>query len=208
MNITLDNIGKRYASKHWVFKDLNDSFLAGDRVAITGGNGSGKSTLLQTIGGIINPSKGQVIYGKKDNTIDKESAFQRINFTAPYLDVIDEFSVQELLEFHFKFRKLRTLKNSAELLEILYLKGHESKLVKNLSSGMRQRLKLGLVIHSASDVILLDEPTTNLDEKGIEWYHNQISTVPTEVTIIIASNQKQEYSFCDKIKYMNSEFIK
>jgi len=208
MKVTLGDIGKRYASAHWVFKGLSLTIHAGDRIAITGNNGSGKSTLLQIIAGLISPSVGQVQYFDQGKELDKEIALQQMYFTAPYLELIQEFSVIELLQFHFKFKPLIRTENFSTLIQALYLEGNERKWIKNLSSGMKQRLKLGLMFYSGSHLILLDEPTTNLDEQGIQWYHEHIMRLPPEAIVIVASNQKQEYIFCDKIIQMEKEFRK
>ncbi|MFY0625883.1 MAG: ATP-binding cassette domain-containing protein [Reichenbachiella sp.] len=208
MKVSLEKIGKRYTSAHWIFKGFTDQIESGSQVAITGGNGSGKSTLLHIIGGLLSPSLGEVAYIDNNEPLDQEEAIRQINFVAPYMELIEEFSVIEQLNFHFKFKTLRGVSNLNELIEVLYLQGNEHKWVKNLSSGMKQRLKLGLGIFTKSPLILLDEPTTNLDEKGISWYHENIAKLDSNTSLIIASNQKQEYAFCDKIISMKKEFSK
>ena len=61
---------------------------------------------------------------------------------------------------------------------------------------MRQRLKLGLCFYSDSEAIFLDEPTTNLDSKSIDWYRQQIELLPKDILVLVCSNREIEYEFC------------
>lgn len=199
MQVSLDNIGKKFISNQWIFRNLNLTISPTDRIVFTGHNGSGKSTLLQIIAGTVLPSEGQVIYQNDGKTLTQDQAIPIISYAAPYIELIEEFTLLELLNFHFKFKKLKGLGSIKELIERMYLTGHENKLVKYFSSGMKQRLKLALAFYSASELILLDEPTTNLDDRGSSWYLEQIQFVNSNTPIIIASNQKSEYEFCNEI---------
>ena len=207
MNIHVENLGKKYGP-NWVFRKLNTEIESGDAVAITGSNGSGKSTLLQLLSGFLLPSKGEVKYATKESGfLSAEDALFRMSVAAPYIEVIEDFTLAELLDFHFKFRRL-TLDHHEDFIQKLYLQGNEEKLIKNFSSGMKQRLKLGLAFYSKADVVFLDEPTTNLDERGYNWYLEQVEKQLNQKTFIISSNEKKEYGFCNKIIDMNSEFYK
>ncbi len=208
MRISFHDLGKKFGSAHWVVRKKSATLEPGDTVAITGNNGSGKSTLLQLLSGLLIPSAGTLEYELKNNPLTKEEALGRMNVAAPYIELIEDFTLMEFLAFHFKFRKQYGISGLEELVDILYLGGNEHKKVKNFSSGMKQRLKLGLAFYSEGDVIFLDEPTTNLDEKGIQWYLNQTEKIIGQKTFVISSNQKVEYDFCDKIINMNEELNK
>jgi len=206
MQIVLDSISKRYASQPadgWVLKNLTCHFSTGDKVAIIGNNGSGKTTLLKIIAGMVLPSGGSITYHVDDQAIPPEEIYQSLSFAAPYLELIEEFTLMEFLKFHFQFKNLKTVSNISEFITDLYFEGQEDKPIRNFSSGMKQRLKLGLCFYSSSRVILLDEPTTNLDTIGTEWYHRRIASLASDQLLIVASNQKYEYEFCNNIIDLN-----
>jgi len=195
MDITLENIGKQFNGE-FIFKNVDITFKSGGSYAITGANGSGKSTLLQVVSGYLRPSTGQINYGTE--SIEAENIFTKISYTSPYLELIEEFTLNELINFHFKFKKAKY--SHEEFLEKSYLKSAQDKYIKHFSSGMKQRLKLSLALFSHSDIMFLDEPTTNLDTQGVDWYLQTIKSINTnsDKTILIASNQRHEYEFCDK----------
>jgi ABC-type multidrug transport system ATPase subunit len=74
----------------------------------------------------------------------------------------------------------------------------KKKYIKYYSSGMKQRLKLALAFYTYSQVIMLDEPCTNLDDEGIKIYHHLIETLTLNRLVIVASNQIEEYKFCNR----------
>jgi len=191
MKITLTDLGKKY-NREWVFRHLNFEINPGDTIAITGHNGSGKSTLLKVLGGYLTPSQGKVTYGDS-----KEHIQTQFGFAAPYLNLLEEFTLKEHLAFHNKFKK--ALCSHDEMLALSNLAGAEDKLVKDFSSGMKQRLRLVLAFFYESSLLLLDEPTSNLDQDGTDWYLTMLQKVSDEQTMIIASNQPQEYAGANQI---------
>ncbi|MBU2914351.1 ABC transporter ATP-binding protein [Reichenbachiella agariperforans] len=199
MEIRLEHLSKRYSNKEWIFKDLSYTFETGERIAIIGNNGSGKSTLLRTIGGMSLPSSGHVHYLDKDTSIHEDELIRHITFASPYLELIEDFTLMEMLSFHFKFKPIRKQISHKELIRLMYFEGHENKLIKNFSSGMKQRLKLALAFHTEASVVLLDEPGSNLDQTGFNWYLQQLNALPSQTITIIASNQKEEYQSCNRI---------
>jgi len=198
MTISLDKISKRF-NREWIFRDINFETRKNSSIAIIGPNGSGKSTLLQIIAGNLLASSGNVTYSDNGTTIPDDKIYQYISFTAPYLDIIEEFTLDEFLKFHFKFKKLRSSVRIEELPEKLQLNGALHKEIKNFSTGMRQRVKLGITFFSDAPVMLLDEPTTNLDLKGLDWYYENIEIINKEKIIFVSSNSEKEYSFCREI---------
>lgn len=112
------------------------------------------------------------------------------------MEVPEEFTLREVIEFHFKFKIPFQNLTEKEIIEILYLENHQHKAVSQFSSGMKQRLKLGLAVLSDVPLILLDEPTSNLDKKGVSWYSELINNFCAERTIIVCSNEPREYDFC------------
>lgn len=199
MIITVEHLGKKY-NREWIFKKLNYRFETSVPVAITGGNGSGKSTFLQIISGFLPPTEGGIRFEENGKVISNERYFDQLDICSPYLELIEEFTLNEFLKFHFKFKKLRTDMRHESFLQKTYLEDSAQKQIKYFSSGMKQRLKLGLAFFSESPICLLDEPTSNLDAAGIDWYHKNIETIISRKLLIVSSNQIQEYSFCkDKL---------
>ncbi|MBM3400790.1 MAG: ATP-binding cassette domain-containing protein [Bacteroidetes bacterium] len=195
MKINLDHIGRRF-NQEWIFKDVNYVFESGKSYAILGSNGAGKSTILQVISGSLSSTTGSISYFKNDILLDADSVFKYLSLVAPYLDLIEEFTLMELIDFHFSFKNYKKGLNRDYLIELMGLKRSESKAIKNFSSGMKQRVKLALAFCSDTEMILLDEPASNLDKQGIEWYLTLVEKYCSDRILIICSNQLQEYSFC------------
>jgi ABC-type multidrug transport system ATPase subunit len=198
VTINLANIGKKYRNE-WIFRHTNLSFSAKESYTFVGPNGSGKSTLLQVIAGSLPQSEGQITYTSDSQVISVDDIYRQIVIAAPYLELIEEFTLLEMVEFHRKFKPFKNQISPAQLLELIQLDSHKNKPVKNFSSGMKQRLKLGLAFYSDCPIILLDEPTSNLDAQASEWYLNQVEAHTHERLLIICSNQPSEYGFCRNI---------
>ncbi len=195
-------LGKRF-NREWIFRDLSHQFIAGNTYAIIGPNGSGKSTLLQVLWGQVPASAGIVQYQINGHPMAMEDIYQSVSIATPYLDLIEEFTLVEMLAFHFKMRKPRAGFATKDLARIFELDHAKDKLIGHFSSGMRQRLKLGLAIYTQASFIFLDEPFTNLDEKAIKWYENQLQQLKDTV-VFIASNDPREYENShEKIKLSN-----
>lgn len=203
MQVELIDIGKRF-NKQWIFKGINHTFLSNSATALTGNNGSGKSTLLQLIYNFQTFSKGTISYTFNKELLAEEALLGKMVLAAPYLDLPEEFTLNEMLAFHFKLLPLRIGSNLNEILLQSGLQGNEHKFIKHFSSGMKQRLKLILALYSDTPLLLLDEPCTNLDEKGIAWYREIIKAQFEKRTIIIASNQTLEYDFCTEVLNVTS----
>jgi ABC-type multidrug transport system ATPase subunit len=198
LNISLNNTGKRF-NREWIFRKLDYRFLQGKSYAITGTNGSGKSTLLQIITGATLHSEGTIEYSSaQPNEIAvPENAYKKIAIAAPYLDLVEEMTATEFLTFHSSFKPLIT--SFTEILSRVGLQKAADKQIRYYSSGMKQRLKLAQAFFSQTSVLLLDEPTTNLDEEGIEVYKNLWAQHTANRLVIVSSNDKTEYENCNEV---------
>lgn len=196
MKIDLVGLGKRY-NYEWIFRGLDYQFLPNTSYAILGHNGSGKSTLLNVLSGYLSPSEGTITHTLPHEPVTPDTLYRYLSFTAPYLELIEEFTLQELVQYHTRFRKMRT-SSPQDLIQRLYLQQATTKYIKDFSSGMKQRLKLGLAIYTDSPLLLLDEPTTNLDQEGINWYLEHVNQNRKNRLTIVSSNVAHEYSFCDE----------
>ncbi len=201
MKISLQNLGKRY-NREWIFRGINYTFQEGKAYAITGSNGSGKSTLLQVVAGAVMLSEGTIEYQIDNAVCPTEISYRNISIAAPYLELMEEMTANEFLEFHAAFKPLSS--NIAEILTVVGLGKSADKQIRYFSSGMKQRLKLAQAIFSKSSVLLLDEPCTNLDAEGIALYHQLIAYHSKNRLIIVSSNDKQEYDFCTELIPINS----
>jgi len=177
-------------------------------MAVTGSNGSGKSTLLKCIAGLIPLTLGKVRYQINQKEISETEFFLHLAVSAPYLELPEEFTLSELLNFHFKFKKNIASLSIDEMLEIMYLTESKNKQIQYFSSGMKQRLKLGLCFFSDVPLLLLDEPTANLDQKGLGWYQEMIVSYGDNRTMVICSNDPREYTFCTEIIQMENYKLK
>lgn len=197
MKIELEQIGRRF-NREWIFRKINYSFHSGKSYAILGINGSGKSTFLQVISGSLAPSEGKLSYALEDKNIEVEQIFEHLSIAAPYLEPIEEFTLNELLDFHFQFKKrIHNLENE-QLILLLNMEANKNKQLKYFSSGMKQRVKLILAFCSDTPILLLDEPTSNLDEQGIQWYKKLVTDFTQNRLTIVCSNQNHEYDFCQE----------
>ena len=195
IKITLENIGRRF-NREWIFRGMDYTFISGETYAILGPNGSGKSTLLQVLNGSLSQSAGIISYFYDDKPVEVEQVFQHLSLAAPYLEVIEEFTLDEMIDFHFKFKTYKPGIAKNEVLELLNMNSSKNKPVRYFSSGMKQRLKLALAFCADTPMLMLDEPTSNLDTQGVDWYLSLVQKFSKDRLTIICSNQEHEYSFC------------
>lgn len=209
MTISLINTGKRF-NRDWIFRHLNFQFVQGNAYAITGPNGSGKSTLLQVIAGALSPSEGQVQYQAvtgqpaAGNMLDSDAVYLHLSLAAPYLDLIEEMTLHEFLQFHRQFKPLLPSVTIPEIIALTRLENAAHKQIRYFSSGMKQRVKLAQAVFSDVPVLLLDEPCTNLDGEGVALYHRLISAYCRNRLIIVSSNDEAEYTFCSEQLNINN----
>ena len=218
MTISLSDVSKRF-NRDWIFRKFSYTFISEHSYAITGPNGSGKSTLLQVIGGAIAVSEGEIQYtvGSRESGVGTQGknvivpadlAYQYISLAAPYLEVIEEMTAVEFLEFHRKFKPLMSDCTIPQVLSIVGLEKAANKQIRYYSSGMKQRIKLAQAIFSDTPVVLLDEPCTNLDQQGVELYQQLVGEYCDKRLVIVSSNDLQEYSFCkEKISILDYKEI-
>jgi ABC-type multidrug transport system ATPase subunit len=190
MEILVHNLSKKFRQE-FVIREFSYNFQSGKSYALTGPNGSGKSTLLQLIAQFTLPNTGKVeMVG-----IDTELVYSQITYAAPYVELIEEYTLAEHLQILIKNNYLPATIVIDFLEEYIDLQPGRTKLIKNYSSGMRQKIKLGFALLSERPVLLLDEPTTNFDEKAKEWFFERLNTQRDKL-LIIASNEGREIDFC------------
>lgn len=195
MTISLDHIGKRY-NYEWIFRHINYTFAAGRRYALLGPNGSGKSTLLQIIAGSLTHSEGRLHYDRDGRSLSPESAFRYLSLAAPYLELVEEFTLRELLDFHRRFKPFVGGLSTGDIAAKVQLAGALDKQIRYFSSGMKQRVKLAQAFFSDVPVLLLDEPCTSLDDAGLALYGRLMEGYTAGRLVIVGSNDPREYDCC------------
>lgn len=197
MFIEITNLSKRYRFD-WVFKNISQTFSPCERWALLGPNGSGKSTLLKVLSGHLSPSKGSIIFKTGGQILEAENVYRSVAYAAPYIELIEEFTLEEAIAFHQRLKPLLPNMDAQRLQERLALPKAKHKEIRFFSSGMKQRLKLALAICSDTPLLLLDEPATNLDQQGVAWYKALIAEFAADRLTIIASNDPHDAEFCPK----------
>jgi len=192
LELHLVELSKRF-NKNLLFKQLNIVCKSGETLAITGANGSGKSTLLKIIAGLIPPNAGNIKILHRAEEVDKEKYYSYINICAPYIYLIENFTLSEHLAFHSKFKKPITNEALQEALTMSGLSSASDTLVSDFSSGMKQRLKLILALCFQGPILLLDEPTAHLDASGKNWYRTLLKKRINNSITLIFSNEENEY---------------
>ena len=198
MQLLIDQLGKRF-NREWIFKQFSAKLQAGKSYTFVGPNGSGKSTLLHVMSGVMPSTEGKIIYRLGNQTIDEDKWYKQLVIAAPYLELIEEFSLLGLLDFHTRFKPFKEGISKNELIERIELEGSKNKAIKYFSSGMKQRLKLAFAFYSDVPVVMLDEPTSNLDAKWSAWYREEVQQLSPDQILLICSNVPAEYDFCDTI---------
>mgnify|MGYP001172811802 CR=1 FL=1 len=196
--ITASNIFKRYGFQ-WIIKDFSAEFYQGKIYGIAGNNGSGKSTLIKILSGYLTPSNGKISYKIKNKQIAKDIAYSQISLAAPYTDLINEYTLQEMFAFHQKFKPLKVNISFETFEQEIQLCGQKDKLLGHFSSGMKQKIQLALSILSHTPILLLDEPTSYLDAGAKEWFQNILHNNREDRIVIIASNDQYDLNLCDEI---------
>jgi len=196
--IELKQIGKRYR-KDWIFRNVDLVFQSNKSYVIQGPNGSGKSTFLKLCASYLSPTKGSVNFFVNNKEIAENDISGHITLAAPYMELPEEFTPLEILDFHLGFKRFYDDLSKTDFLNLIDLHHAKDKPLNKFSSGMKQRMKLGLAIISQSEMLFLDEPAINLDAKGIELYKSLIEKYHHDRIILVCSNNiKDEFEFCDK----------
>ena len=197
MKIELQGVGKRYKLE-WILRGIDLSVPPQSQVAITGPNGSGKSTLMKMLSGYLSPSKGRIHFTLDAQQVGESELYRHLAYAAPYIDLIEELTLTEAIRFHQRFKPLLPGMDEDATYQLLGFKKAKRKQIRHFSSGMKQRLKLALALCSDTPLLLLDEPTTNLDTEGIQWYRSLIDRFAQNRTLIIASNVDVDFDFCEQ----------
>ena len=186
-----------------IFNDLQFKFDKSGVYGISGPNGSGKSTLVKIIAGIIGASKGKIIHKSNDKEIIEEHLHDHIGFVSPYLVLYEEFSTYENLILFAEIRGISFNKERVDyLLNKFLLFKRKDDLLKTYSSGMKQRVKFIFALMHSPQLLILDEPTSNLDDEGKNSVYELVKEEGQNNIVLIASNEKHDLEVCSDIVYL------
>lgn len=203
MKISLTDAGKRF-NRDWIFRHLSYEFESGQSYAIIGPNGSGKSTLLQALSGSMQLNEGRCEWSVVNGQSLADNVYNYVSVCAPYLEVVEEMTLNEFLQFHHHFKPFLSSLSTEKIIALLGLEAAAGKQIRFYSSGMKQRVKLAQAVFSDVPLVLLDEPCTNLDAAGVELYLQLIQDYCRNRLVIVSSNDEAEYGFCgNKINIMS-----
>lgn len=192
MNVHLENIGKRF-EREWIFRNVALTFSTNSITGIVGPNGSGKSTLLQCISGFLNTSEGSIHYqNAAGKAISIEQIYRQVSIAAPYLDQEEWLTFREAVKIQAQFKSFRNQLTPEDVIEMSGLQHAANKYIRQFSSGMKQRVRLSLAILAAGELLLLDEPLSNLDSTGTQWFLELLTAESKGRTVIICSNHHSD----------------
>jgi len=183
-----------------IFNGINFNFEENGIYGISGPNGSGKSTLVKIIAGLLSPSKGKIVHKNSEREIIPEKLHNYIGFVSPYLVLYEEFSAWENLIYYAKIRGILLDRDIVtDLLNRFLLYNRRDDLIKTYSSGMKQRMKFVFALIHKPQLIILDEPISNLDEDGKRNAYDIIRREAKKNIVIIASNEQADLDLCNEI---------
>lgn len=203
LQLNVYDISKDF-SRRSIFKELSFSLKCGESLAITGKNGSGKSTLVKILAGVLTPTKGKVEYVSGKKKMLENDVKHVLGLVSPYLQLYDEFTAQENLDILSAIRATKSL--DALYLERVFkqfnLWHRRNDAVRTFSSGMKQRLKYIFALHHRPSILILDEPTSNLDEEGIAAVREVVEEYRKDSILLIATSDASEAAWCDNKIYL------
>ena len=199
ITITADRISKDF-DRRSVFKGISFSLNAPASLAVTGKNGAGKSTLVKIIAGILRPTQGSMAYSVDNASTSIEEFKHHIGFVSPYLNLYDEFTTLENLSILSRIRSNNYFNRERvrELLTSFALWDRRDDIVGTFSSGMKQRMKYTFALLHRPELLILDEPASNLDMEGIDFIKQISKEQEKNGILIVATSDSKEAALCQE----------
>lgn len=198
LSLELENISKRFGERQ-VFENINLKLESPVSLAVIGPNGCGKTTLLKIICGLIRPSRGRVTIKQNGQEVKKEGQQAFFSIVAADIELYEELTALENLGFISRLRdsKPSEIELNQKLVQV-GLKGRENEPVGSFSSGMKQRLKYAVALSSSPKILVLDEPSSNLDEEGVFLMEKIIEEQKESGMVILATNDIKETQYAQQ----------
>lgn len=210
MNLT--NIDVCYDKKNKVLEQLNLSVNKGELVSLLGPSGCGKTTTLRVVAGFIKPQSGSFVLDETDMT---QTPIEKRNFGLLFQSyaLFPHLSVYDNVAFGLKMRKMdkaEIQEKVMKMIEIVGLKGFEKRFPNQMSGGQNQRVALARALVIEPDLLLLDEPLSNLDAKLRVAMRSEIKRLQKSAgitTLFVTHDQEECFSISDKVAVMNKGII-
>ena len=204
LSLEVEQLTKSY-NRRSVLSNLSFEHSEGI-LGISGTNGSGKSTLLKCLAFLLRPKSGAIIWKENSTILSKEDIKPLISFSAPYINLYSELTSFENLEFIQEVTGIeKEPKLIKEILDFVHMEDFSNQLFKQLSTGQQQRIKLASSLVHNPRILFLDEPGSNLDEKGHELVSKIVHQQKKNGTlVVIASNNPAEIELCDNVIKLTS----
>ena len=198
IELNVRQLGKSFGPRQ-VFSGLSFEFGKGV-LGIAGPNGSGKSTLLKCLGNLLLPTRGTIQWLEGGRVLEGQHFQQKLGYAAPYINLYDELSCRENLSFLAKVRHINGGLSIGRRLEEVQLSHVADRLFGKLSTGQQQRLRLASALFHGPDILMLDEPGSNLDDEGQKLIAGIVEQFRSPgKMLIIASNNQHELDLCGRI---------
>ncbi len=181
-----------------IFEDISFEISSGESIAIVGPNGSGKTTLIRIISQLLRPRVGEIRYFENSSEKKAHELYSAVGLVGPYLQLYNHLTAMENYSFFCRIRGMPfDQRRFKDLMDKLGLSGRELDELRNYSSGMQQRMKYVCALLHQPEILLLDEPTSNLDEAGSQIAFRIIEEQKKDGILILATNKNEEVKFGD-----------
>jgi heme exporter protein A len=199
VRISFTDVAKRYDLRV-IFRAVSGEALPGEVLVITGPNGSGKSTLLSILCGLLRSTRGTIRHLRGEASLERASWRHHLGVVAPSMAVYEELDAMENLRFFARVRGLGTAEERCrKCLDLVGLDPSRTTPVRGFSTGMAQRLKIAQAILHDPDVLVLDEPGSNLDPKGKDWLEGHVEALAAAgKTVLLATNDRREMEWGER----------
>jgi ABC-2 type transport system ATP-binding protein len=204
--IEVSSLTKTYGKKRGIDR-ISFTVNEGEIVGFLGPNGAGKTTTMNIITGYISANSGAARIGGIDVLEDPVTAKKKIGYLPEQPPLYLDMTVEEYLNFIYDLKhvKLKRKKHIDEICELVGLRDHFKRLIRNLSKGYKQRVGLAQALIGNPEVLILDEPTVGLDPKQIIEIRNVIKNLGKNRTIILSTHILQEVSaICERVLVINN----
>lgn len=192
ISLSIEKLSKSFGERK-VLRDLNFAVSAPGSIGITGHNGSGKTTLMKILAQILPPTKGRVILTVDDRAVPADRYLEHIKMVGPEMALYEMLTGYENLSFFGKLAGVPMGRSEQDaLLEPVGLAGRGGDMVGAYSSGMKQRLKYAVALLARPQILILDEPTANLDEEGKATVAAVMSEHKKKGILVVATNEAED----------------